>query len=118
YTVRPVGANHSFIPRERSFSALGNQTDAVFTAVPDAVATLNPLDTNLFFVRQQYLDFLGREPDAGGLAYWTQQLSGCGGDGGCLRTRRLEVSAAFFDSKEFQETGSFVYRLYKGSLGR
>jgi hypothetical protein len=28
------------------------------------------------------------------------------------------VSAAFFIEMEFQDTGSFVYRLYKGSLGR
>jgi hypothetical protein len=28
------------------------------------------------------------------------------------------VSAAFFASDEFQQTGSYVYRLYKGSLGR
>src|SRR5205814_3921901 len=32
--------------------------------------------------------------------------------------RRIDVSAAFFDSQEFQETGSFIYRLYKAGLGR
>jgi hypothetical protein len=28
------------------------------------------------------------------------------------------VAAAFFIEQEFQETGSFIYRLYKGALGR
>jgi len=35
-----------------------------------------------------------------------------------VNSRRIGVSAAFFIELEFQETGSFVYRLYKGSLGR
>ena len=79
---------------------------------------MNPLDTDLFFVRQQYLDFLGREPDAEGLAYWTDQIRSCANDQSCRRSRRIAVSAAYFDSEEFQTTGSFVYRVYKGSLGR
>src|SRR6185295_15465335 len=33
--------------------------------------TANPLDVTGFFVRQQYVDFLSREPDAPGLAFWT-----------------------------------------------
>ena len=118
YTVTPQRGNFSFSPRERSFSVLGSRTEAAFSALPDAVATVNPLDSDLFFVRQQYLDFLGREPDAGGLAYWVEQLRNCGGEASCLRGRRLDVSAAFFDSREFQDSGSFVYRLYQGSLGR
>jgi hypothetical protein len=118
YTVTPQLANFSFSPRDRSFSVLGSRTEASFTASPSAVPTENPLDTDLFFVRQQYLDFLGREPDQGGLEYWTGQLRNCGGDSQCRLRRRLEVSAAFFDSSEFQQTGSFIYRLYKGSLGR
>lgn len=33
-------------------------------------------------------------------------------------SRRIGVSAAFFVEAEFQETGNFVYRAYKSSLGR
>jgi len=69
-------------------------------------------------VRQHYLDFLGREPEAGGFRYWNDQLGDCHGDAGCLRGRRIDVSAAFFASDEFRDTGSFVYRLYRGTLGR
>jgi sugar lactone lactonase YvrE len=78
----------------------------------------NPINDSQYFVRQQYLDFLGREPDAGGLGYWTSQITGCGSDARCINSRRIGVSAAFFIELEFQDTGSFVYRLYRGSLGR
>ena len=36
----------------------------------------------------------------------------------CIRKRRIGVSAAFFVELEFQRTGSFVYRCYKGGLAR
>lgn len=118
YTVTPSLANHRFSPADRSFSLVGNRTDAVFTAAADAVPTANAIDTNEYFIRQQYLDFLGREPDQAGFDYWTGQLNSCGADAACLRTRRLDVAAAFFTENEFQRTGSFIYRAYKGLLGR
>jgi hypothetical protein len=118
YTLTPSRANYSFGPGERSFSLTANKTDAVFTAIPAQSQVANPLDTDLYFVRQQYLDFLGREPDQGGLDYWTSEMDKCGTDTNCLSSRRIGVSAAFFVESEFQQTGSFVYRLYKGALGR
>src|SRR4051812_35173589 len=36
---------------------------------------VNPIDTPSFFVRQHYIDFLNREPDTAGLAFWTNQIS-------------------------------------------
>ncbi len=118
YTVTPSLANYHFSPGNRSFSLLADKGDAVFTAVPEAVVSVNAIDTNEYFVRQQYLDFLGREPDQNGFEYWNNELNRCNGDADCLHQRRIDVSAAFFDSPEFQETGSFVYRLYRGALGR
>ena len=118
YTVSPSIANYSFSPGSRSFSLVGNKTDAVFTAQPDSTPSANAIDSNEYFVRQQYLDFLGREPDQGGFDYWIGQLDQCNGDSTCLRQRRVDISAAFFMSQEFKDTGSFVYRLYKGALGR
>ncbi len=82
------------------------------------VSSGNQINDAQFFVRQQYLDFLGREPDAAGLSYWTNQITACGNDDACIKARRIGVSAAFFVELEFQETGYFVYRIYKGSLGR
>lgn len=91
-------------------------TDAVFTATATA-ETVNPLETAEFFVRQQYLDFLSREPDADGLGYWTNEITRCGADLSCSNGRRRDVAAAFFIEGEFQQTGSFVYGLYKAGLG-
>ena len=34
----------------------------------------NLIDDATVFVRQHYHDFLNREPDSGGLAFWTQQI--------------------------------------------
>jgi len=69
-------------------------------------------------VRQHYVDFLNREPDAAGFAYWTGQITSCGSDSACVAARRISVSTSFFFSPEFQQTGSFVYGLYKAALGR
>jgi Tol biopolymer transport system component len=71
------------------------------------------------FVWQHYLDFLGRGPDDQGFGFWTKNLtSGCGTDAACLERKRIDTSAAFFMSIEFQETGDLVYRLYRASYGR
>jgi hypothetical protein len=117
YTVTPALVNYSFSPASRSFSLMGNQTDVGFTANATA-ATGNPLNVVDFFVRQQYLDFLGREPDMGGWLYWTSEINACGNNQLCINQRRIDVSAAFFASEEFQQTGSFIYRLYQTGLGR
>jgi hypothetical protein len=117
YSVRPAFANYSFSPTERSFSLVGDRTDAVFTGIAGN-PTQNPLDDEGFFVRQQYLDFLGREPDQSGWLYWSDEIAACGADAACIRARRLEVSTAFFMSAEFQQTGNFVYLMYKTGLGR
>jgi subtilisin family serine protease len=81
--------------------------------------TTNPLDNAdaRFFVREHYVDFLNREPDAGGFAFWTDQITSCLTDQACIAVRRINVSAAFFLSIEFQETGYLVERLYKTAYG-
>ena len=76
----------------------------------------NPIDGTPFFVRQQYLDFLTREPDPGGFAGWQTIINNCPpNDPTC---DRIHVSSAFFRSPEFQERGYFVYRFYPVSFGR
>lgn len=118
YTVSPAMTNFYFNPSSRTYSLVGDRTDAVFTGETNSIPVGNPVDTEMFFVRQNYLDFLGREPDMSGLDYWTGQIEQCGMDARCISSRRIDVSAAFFKESEFQDTGSFVYRLYKGALGR
>jgi Legume lectin domain/Carboxypeptidase regulatory-like domain/Domain of unknown function (DUF4214) len=117
YNVSASRANYTFSPSSRSFSALGSHTEAAFTGSSNG-DNANPLDTAEYFVRQQYVDILGREPDEGGFNYWSNEILGCGGDSACTDRRRREVAASFFIAEEFQDTGSFIYDMYKGSLGR
>ena len=77
----------------------------------------NVIDDTLNFVTQHYHDFLNREPDPDGLQFWANQIFGCGSKSSCIEATRVHVSAAFFLSIEFQQTGFFVYRLYKVSYG-
>ena len=83
-------------------------------AVPPGI---NPIDDPQFFVTQHYLDFLNREPDAAGLAFWTNEITSCGTDAGCREGKRINVSAAFFLSIEFQQTGYLAYRAHKAAFG-
>jgi hypothetical protein len=100
-------------------AGLGTRTTTVVTILDNDTTqpTTNPIDHARTFVRQHYLDFLSREPDSGGLDYWTDQINQCGTDLTCIRSRRIGVSGAFFVELEFQRTGSVVYRLHKASYG-
>ena len=79
YTVTPSRANYNFSPSQATFSQLGNHTEATFTASL-ASGGGNPLDTATYFVRQQYLDFLNREPDEAGFNFWVDKIEACGSD--------------------------------------
>ncbi len=83
---------------------------------------LNPIDNTDFFVRQQYRDFLFREPEPG--QPWTGILNQCPNqfntdpNSSSANCDRIHVSAAFFGSPEFQLKGFFVYRFYKVAFNR
>src|SRR6185436_3565328 len=99
-------------------STLGAPASATLTITDnESVTGTNPIDQVGFFVRQHYLDFLNREPDTDGFNFWTNQINSCGSDAQCIETKRINVSAAFFLSIEFQETGYLVYRVYKVAFG-
>ena len=116
YTVTPSRANYAFSPASRSFSLLGQQANASFTAAAIGGVIVSPLDTTEFFVRQQYLDFLGREPDALGFSAWVNTINNCAaGDTTC---DRVHVSEMFFRSAEFQDRGYYIYRFYSTAFGR
>lgn len=99
-------------------ASLGTTTSATLT-INDGAAESgpNPIDNAAFYVRQHYIDFLNREPDVSGLNFWTNEITSCGSDTQCVEVKRIHVSAAFFLSIEFQETGYLVYRIYKSALG-
>lgn len=77
----------------------------------------NPIGDNTFFLRQQYLDFLNRQPDSSGYQFWTNDIFNCGINPQCAEVHRINVSAAFFLSIEFQDTGNLVYKMYKAGFG-
>jgi hypothetical protein len=83
----------------------------------DNTPGVNPLDKTDFFVRQHYIDFLNREPDPSGFGFWTNEINSCGSNVQCIEVKRINVSAAFFLSIEFQETGYLAYRVHKSSFG-
>lgn len=87
------------------------------TPAPSPSPSPNPIDTADFFVRQHYTDFLNRVPDTSGLNFWTDQITSCGTNAACIDAKRVNVSAAFYLSIEFQETGYLVERMYKSAYG-
>jgi hypothetical protein len=100
-------------------AVLGQQsvtTIAVGDDVPETPPA-NQIDDATVFVYTHYHDFLNREPDPAGLAFWTNQIVSCGNDVGCIEAARVNVSASFFLSIEFQETGYLCYLLQKESFG-
>ncbi len=96
---------------------LGNSPAAAVTIGDNDTSSVgNPIDNSEFFVRQHYHDFFNREPDAAGLAFWVNNIEACGTDAGCREIKRVDTSAAFFLSMEFQDTGFYIYRLHSGAL--
>lgn len=87
------------------------------TSSPLNPCTTNPIDDAPIFVKQQYLDFLNRQPDQSGWAFWTNQITSCGSDAQCIQVNRINTSGAFFLSIEFQQTGNLVYKMYKAGFG-
>ena len=97
----------------------------VFGSLPVLSPVPNQIDSPSLFVRQHYKDFLNREPDAAGLDFWISNITKCATERppgqtleSCVEGQRVNVSAAFFLSIEFQETGYLVYRLYNAALNR
>ena len=117
---------------------LSNPTGgAVLIAPSTAVVTINdstppagvanPIDDTTTFVRQQYRDFLNREADLSGLAFWVNNLDKCKDPAqrqpgqtlaACIEVQRITTSAAFFLSIEFRQTGGLVRDFYVAALDR
>ncbi|MFL6337316.1 MAG: DUF4214 domain-containing protein [Pyrinomonadaceae bacterium] len=85
--------------------------------VPSPGAAGNMIDQSTYFVASHYLDFLGRGPDTAGLRFWQDEIESCGADLQCREVKRINVSAAFFLSIEFEQTGYLAYRLGLASFG-
>jgi CSLREA domain-containing protein len=100
-------------------ATLGSPATATIQIFDDLTEpATNPIDTADNFVCQHYHDFLNREDDSSGLAFWTNNITSCGTDAACIQTKRIDTSAAFFLSFEFQETGGFVIRVQRVAFGK
>jgi hypothetical protein len=109
---------HLFVDSARTdASGSGPYTVRMQDVTVASPACSNPFNCPEYFVRQHYLDFLSREPDPDGLTFWTNEITSCGLDAQCAEEKRIHVSAAFFLSIEFQESGYLVYRMYKAAYG-
>lgn len=75
-----------------------------------------------FFVRQQYRDFLGRDPEAN--EPWSAVLRGCSNQlnvdaaTAAANCDRITVSGAFFGSPEFLAKGVYAIGFYRAALNR
>ena len=100
-------------------ATMGAQSTSTLTIIDDLSIPTNsqPMDDAGTFVCQTYHDFLARQADSGGLDYWTSQITQCGANQTCINNQRIAVSNAFFFELEYQQTGSYVYRLYRAAYG-
>ncbi|HZG54742.1 MAG TPA: DPP IV N-terminal domain-containing protein [Pyrinomonadaceae bacterium] len=105
-----------FNPIGATLSAQGSAT--VHITDNDAPGQPNPIDDSRVFVRQQYLDFLSREPESAGFQAWLGVLDRCSNVNDNPDCDRPTVSSSFFLSTEFRLKGYFVYLFYKLSFGR
>jgi hypothetical protein len=103
-----------------SGAALGSPASATLTINDNDAADsgANPIDDPRNFICQHYHDFLQRQPDPAGEAFWAEKITRCGTDAGCVAATRVLVSSAFFLSIEHLQTAYFAGRLYEACLGR
>jgi hypothetical protein len=96
---------------------LGAISTVTFTILDDDTqpATQNPINAQDFFIKQQYIDFLGRVAEPAGFAFWMDRMTNCPAGQVCDRT---DTAKRFFESDEFKERGFYVYKLYDALLGR
>ena len=98
-----------------------------------AAPASNPINETRFFVRQQYYDFMRRQPDPGGWDFHTNNINSCGTDTACITVWRAATVRGFMESPEFRDAhpilrdnavGSqayneeFIRQLYRCTLQR
>lgn len=109
------GATVSTCPDRVSQFIVSNASRDQLTAVPSGTsnrllftgllpAAANPMENHRFFVWQQYVDFLNREPDSGGFSNWLAVLNACpGSDWPCINAARIHTVRGFIESAEFKQ---------------
>jgi len=104
--------------RNAAGTTLGAPAVATVTIIDNPTEPpTNVIDDPRNYVCQHYHDFLNRQPDQSGWDFWTNEITSCGTNQSCIELKRINVSAAYFLSIEFQQTGYLVERLYKTAYG-
>jgi Tol biopolymer transport system component len=124
-TIQIPLINDSYVEPDETFTislrnpqvaTLGTASATVTIKNDDTqTASQNPIDNQAFFIKQQYVDFLGRVAEPSGFNFWMNRMNNCPQGQIC---DRIDTSQRFFQSDEFQERGFYVYRLYDAVLGR
>src|SRR4029450_83044 len=101
--------------------------NATVTISDSTSPTPNAIDDTTTFVRQQYRDFLNRDADPAGLAFWKNNIDKCNDPAqrppgqtlaACIEVQRITTSAAFFLAIEFGASGGLVRDFYVATLPR
>ena len=129
--------NDSYAEGNETFGLnLSNSAGANLSAPTTTTVTINDnesvdgpnpmLQTNAaavtLFVRQHYLDFLGREPEPG--EPWSAILNGCSDQfntnpgSPAINCDRIFVSGSFFGSPEFKDKGFYIIGMYRVAFNR
>jgi hypothetical protein len=117
YTEGPESAT-IILSNPSAGTTLGTPATSTIQIADDtSEAATNPIDDARGFVCQQYHDFLNRQSDQSGEDFWTNEITSCGSNAACIDEKRNNVSAAFFLSVEFQNTGYLVIRAHKAAFG-
>ncbi|HET6975725.1 MAG TPA: DUF4214 domain-containing protein [Pyrinomonadaceae bacterium] len=96
----------------------GDELYALTKIEPAAKPDPNPIDEGAYFVRQQYLDLLNREPKQDESDHLVGVINECGGDPACVAQRRSRAPLEVFRSDEFKQTQLLLYGEYVVSFGR
>jgi matrixin len=116
--VAPNAPFGDYTIRMQSHSGETAYVAGAITIDPGVISgALNPIDDFRFFINQQYVDLMGREPDQLTIQKLTAQLNNCN-TRDCLRTRKIDISTNLLVENELPATGVFQYGLYSAAFGR
>jgi hypothetical protein len=77
-----------------------NVTTVAYAPCPGTTVTTNPIDAARFFVQQQYIDILHRQPELDGWNGWKSVINRCAFDTTCIHNNRIVTARGFLESPE------------------
>jgi hypothetical protein len=100
------GSKGAFVAKIGSYVISGRVVDSGGAGIPGVNITLSGSNS------------AATTTGASGFAFWVNNVESCGADAGCREAKRVDTSAAFFLSIEFQETGFLAHRFYRAAFNR